>query len=31
MGSDKAWLEAFAEGSGVSTLAGGSYSLGTGA
>ena len=29
MGSDKAWLEALAAGSGVSTLAGGSYGLGT--
>lgn len=31
MGSDKAWLEALAAGSGVSTLAGGSYGLGAGA
>ena len=31
MGSDKAWLEAFAKGSGISTLAGGCYSLGAGA
>lgn len=31
MGSDKAWLETLAAGSGVSTLAGGSYGLGTSA